>query len=175
MEQLNVSISRWMDKEDAVCISHLEYYLAPRRKEILPFVTTWLDLEDSILTDISQTEKDKYCMFSYVLFSRSVVSDSLRPHRLQHVRLLCHSLSSGVCSSSCPLNQWCYLTISFSATLFSSCIQSVPALGSFPMSQPFISGGQSIGASTSASVLPMSIQGWFPLGLTGFHHLNMES
>ena len=60
-----------MDKEDAVCISHLEYYLAPMRKESLPFVTTWLDLEDSILSDISQTEKDKYCMFSYVLFSRS--------------------------------------------------------------------------------------------------------
>ena len=175
MEQLNVSISRWMDKKDAICISHLEYYLAPRRKEILPFATMWLDLEDSILSDISQTEKDKYHMFSYVLFSHSVVSDSLRPHGLQHVRLLCPSPSSGVCLSSCPFNQQCHPTVSSSATLFSSCLQSFPASGSFPMNWLFMSGGRSVGASTSASVLPMSIQSWFPLGLTGFHHLNMES
>ena len=118
MEQLSVSISRWMDKEDAVYIAHLEYYLAPRRKEILLFATTWLDLEGRILSDISQTEKDKYCMLSSVLFSCPVLSNSLRPHRLQHVRLLCPTPSSGVCSSSCPLNWWCYPTISSSATLF---------------------------------------------------------
>ena len=89
----------------------------------------------------------------------------LWPHGLQHTRLLCPSLFPGVCSNSCPLNQWCYLIISSSATLFSFCLQSFPASGSFPMSHVFPSGGQSIGVS--ASVLPMYIRGWFPLGLTG--------
>ena len=79
----------------------------------------------------------------------------------------CLSLSPGVCPSSCPLNQWCYPIISSSAALFSFCLQSFPASGSFPMGQLFASGGQSVGASASASVLPVNIQGWFPLGLTG--------
>ena len=99
-----------------------------------------------------------------LLFSCSVVSDSLWPHGLQHTRLPCPSLSPGVCSDSPPLSQWCHPTISSSATSFSFCFQSFPALGSFPMSQLSASGGQSIGAS--ALVLPMNIQGWFPLGLT---------
>ena len=94
-----------------------------------------------------------------------VVSDSLRPHRLQHSRIPCPSLSPGVCSNFCPLSRSCHPTISSSVTPFSFCIQSFPASGSFLMSQLFASGGQSIGAS--ASVLPMNIQGWFPLGLTG--------
>ena len=81
---------------------------------------------------------------------------------------------SRVCSSSCPLSQWCYLTISFCVSPFSSCSQSFPASGSFPLSQLFESGGQSIGASVSASVLPMSIQGWFPLGLTGLISLQSK-
>ena len=93
------------------------------------------------------------------------MSDSLWPHGLQHIRLLCLPLSSRIWSNSCPLTQWCYLTISFSAAPFSFCLQSFPASESFPMSQLFTSGGQSIGAS--ASVLPMNIQGWFLLGLTG--------
>ena len=93
--------------------------------------------------------------------------DSLKPHGLQHARLLCPPLSPRVCSDSCLLSRWCYLTISSSATPFSSCRQSFWASGSFPMSQLFTSGGQSIGASASASVLPMNIQSWFPLGLTG--------
>ena len=96
------------------------------------------------------------------------------PHGLQHVRLPCPSLSSRVCSNSCPLSQWCYLTISFSAAPFSFCLQSFPASGSFPMSQFFTSNGQSIGASASASVLPMNIQGWFPLGLTGLISLQSK-
>ena len=74
-------------------------------------------------------------------------------------------LSPGVCSNSCPLSQWCHLTISTSVVPFSSCSQSFPASGSFPMSWLFASGGQSIGTSASASVLPVTIQGWFPLGL----------
>ena len=85
--------------------------------------------------------------------------------------LPCPSLSHGVCSDSCPLSLWRHPTISFSATLFSSYLQSFPASGSFLMSRLFTSGGQSIGSSASASVLPMNIQGWFPLGLTGLTSL----
>ena len=89
-------------------------------------------------------------------------------HELQHSRLLCPSLSPWVCSNSYPLSQWCHPTISSSVTPFSSCPQSFPASGSFPLSQFFASDGQSIGVSASASVLPMNIQDWFPLGWTGW-------
>ena len=109
-----------------------------------------------------------------LLFSHSVVSDSLRPQRLKHNRLLCPSSSPGVCSNSCPLSQWCHPTISSSVIPFSSCPQSLPASESFPMSQFFASGGQSIRASASASVLLMNIQGWFPLGLTGLISLQSK-
>ena len=95
------------------------------------------------------------------------MSDSLQPHELQHTRLPSPSLSLGVCSNSCPLSWWCYLTISSSASPFSFCLQSFPASGSFSMSRLFISGGQSIGVLVSASVLSRNIQGWFPLVLTG--------
>ena len=104
---------------------------------------------------------------STMWFSHYVMSDSLQPHGLQHTRLLCPSLPPGVCSNSCPVSRWCHLTISSSATLFSFCLQSFPASGSFPVSWLFESGGQTIGASASSSVLPMNIQDWFPLGLTG--------
>ena len=100
-------------------------------------------------------------------FSHSVVSDSLWPHRLQHARLPCPSLSPRVCSNSCPLSWWWHPTISSSVTPFSSCPQSFLASVSFLVSQLFTSGGQIIGVSASASVLPMYIQSWFPLGLTG--------
>ena len=109
-----------------------------------------------------------------MLFSHSVVSDSLQPHGLQHARLPCPSPSPGVCSNSCPLSWWCYPTISSSVVPFSSCLQSFLALGSFKMSWLFTSGGQSIGASASASVLPMNIQGWFPLGLIGLISLQSK-
>ena len=89
-------------------------------------------------------------------------------------RLLCPSPTPGAFSSSYQLSQWCHLTISSSAVPFSSCLQSFPASGSFPMSQFFTSGGQSIGASASASVLPMNIQDWFPLGLTGWISLQSK-
>ena len=95
------------------------------------------------------------------------MSDSLQPYGLQQARLLCPSLSPRVCSDSCPLSPWCYLSISFAATSFSFCLQSFPASRSFPMSQLFTSRGQSTGASATASVLPMNIQDWFPLGWTG--------
>ena len=106
-----------------------------------------------------------------VQFSCSVMSVSLRPHGLQHARLPCPSLAPGACSNSCPLNRWCHCTISSSVVLFSSRLQSFPASGSFPMSQFFTSGGQNIGALASASVLPMDIQEWLPLGLTGLMSL----
>ena len=104
--------------------------------------------------------------FSSVQFSCSVMSNSLRPHGLQHTRPPFPSPTRRVYSNSCPLSQWCHPTISSSVIPFSSCPQSFPASGSFPMNQLFTSDGQSIGASSSASVLPMNIQGWFPLGLT---------
>ena len=91
-----------------------------------------------------------------LLFSCSVMSDSLQPHRLQHTRLPCPPLSSGVCSNSCPLSRWCHLIISSSVAPFSFCLRSFPASRSFLMSRLFPSGGQSIGAS--ASVLPMNIR-----------------
>ena len=98
-----------------------------------------------------------------------VVVDQLlscvQPNGLQHTKLLCRPPSPKVCSNSCPLNQWCYLAFSSSAAPFSFSLQSFPASESFPMSQLFPSGGQSIG--TAASICPVNIQGWFPLGLTG--------
>ena len=106
-------------------------------------------------------------MSQSVQFSHSVVSDSLRPHGLQHARLPCPSPTPRVCSNSCPLSPWCHPTISSSIIPFSSYLQSFPASGSFPMSQFFASGGLSIGVSASVSVFPMNIQDWFPLGLTG--------
>ena len=107
--------------------------------------------------------------FSYPGVSSLVTKScpTLQCHGLQHARLPCPSLLLRVCSNSCPLSKWCYLTISSSAVFFSFCPQSFPAWGSLSMSQSFTSGGQSIGASASASVLPMNIHGWFPLGLTG--------
>ena len=106
--------------------------------------------------------------FSSVEFSHSVVSDSLQPHGLQHARLPCPSPIPGAYSNSHPLSRWCHPTVSSSVIPFSSCLQSFPASGSLQTSQFFASGGQSIGASASASVLPMNIQDWFPLGWTGW-------
>ena len=105
-------------------------------------------------------------MISSVQFSCSVMSDSLRPHGLQNARLPCQSPTPRVYSNSCPSSQWCHPTISSSVIPFSSCFQSLPASGSFLMSRLFASSAQSIGVSASASVLPMNIQNWFPLGLT---------
>ena len=104
--------------------------------------------------------------FSSVQFSCSVVSDSLQPHELQHARPPCPSPTPRVHTNPCPLSWWCHPTISSYVIPF-SCPQSLPASESFPMSQLFASDGRSIKVSTSATVLPMDIQGWFPLGLTG--------
>ena len=102
-----------------------------------------------------------------VQFSHSVVSNSLRPHGLQHARTPCPSPTPGAYSNSCPLSWWYHPTISSSVVPLSSRLQSFPASGSFPMNQFFASGGQSIGVSASTSVLAKNTQDWFPLGLTG--------
>ena len=111
-------------------------------------------------------------MFNSVQFSSVTQSDSLWPHGLQHTRLPCPSPTPRACSNSCPSSWWCHPTISSSVEPFSSYHQSYPALGSFPRSQFFASPGQSIRASASASVIPMSIQDWFPLGLAGLISLH---
>ena len=109
-----------------------------------------------------------------LLLSHSVVYSSLQTDGLKQAKLPCPSPSSGACSDSCPLSQWYHPTISSSVILFSSCLQSFSASGSFLMSQYFISGGQSVGASAWASALPMNIQDWFPLGLTGLISLKSK-
>ena len=109
-----------------------------------------------------------------LLFSHSVASDSLRPHGLQHTRPPCPSPSPRVCSISCLPSRWCHPTTSSSVVPFSPCLQFFPASGSFPRSQFFASGGQHIGVSASASVLPVNIQDWFPLGLTGLISLQSK-
>ena len=103
-----------------------------------------------------------------VQFSRSVMSDSLQPHGLLHTRLPCPSPTPRAYSTSCPSSRWCHPTISSSVIPFSSCPQSFPASGSFPMSHFFTSNGERIRVSASASVLPMKIQVWFPLEWTGW-------
>ena len=102
-------------------------------------------------------------ILSLLLLSHSVVCDSLWPHGPKHSKLPCCSPSPRACSDSCPLSQWCHPTISSSVVPFSSCPQSFPASGSFPVSRLFTSGGQSNGTSASASVLPVNIQDWSPL------------
>ena len=113
-------------------------------------------------------------MFSSVQFSCSVVSDSLRPHESQHARLPCPSPTPRDYQNSCPSSQWCHLAISSSVSPFSSCPKSLPASGSFPMSQLFAWGGQSTEVSASASVLPKNTQNWSPLGWTGWISLQSK-
>ena len=138
------------------------------RLEKLPYSFTLIAMS-RILYMLSNFSNEKLELGRYLgsilllLFSCSVMSDSLLLHRLQHTRFPCPPPSPGAYSNSCPLSWWCCPTISASVAPVSSCLQSFPASGSFPMSQFFASGDQSIGASASASVLPMNIQDWFPL------------
>ena len=114
-------------------------------------------------------------MFQFsVQFSCSVLSDSFRPHESQHTRPSCPSQTPGVDSNSCQSSRWCHPAISPSVVPFSPCPQPLPASGSFPMSQLFPWGGQSIGVSASASVLPMNTQDWSPLGWTGWTSLQSK-
>ena len=112
--------------------------------------------------------------FSSVQFRCSVMSDSLRPYGLQHTSPPCPSPTPRVYSDSCPLSRWYHPTISSSVVTFSSCLQSFPASGSFPMSQFFESGGQSIGVSAWTSVLPVNTQDWSPLGWTDWISLQYK-
>ena len=124
-----------------------------------------------LYTDLRMSHFSSRSCYS-VQFSCSVLSNFLQPRGLQHTRL--PITTPRACSNSCPSSQWCHPTTSSSLVLFSFCLQSFPASGSFPMSQLFISGGQSIGVSASASVLPMNIQGWFLLGFTGWISLQTK-
>ena len=136
-------------------------------------VTSGRLLPNKILDWLLPSPLISFCL-SPVQFSRSVMPESLQTHWLQHARLCCPSPGPRACSTSCPISRWCHPTISSSVVPFSSHLQYFPASGSFPMNQLFASGGQSIGASASASVLPMNIQGWFPLGLTGLTSLQSK-
>ena len=113
-------------------------------------------------------------LFSSVQFSLSIMSNSLWPHEPQHARPPCSSPTPRVYSDSCPLSRWCHPAISSSVVPFSSCLQSLPASESFPMSQLFASGGQSIRVSASISVFPMNTQDWSPLGWTGWISLQSK-
>ena len=135
--------------------------------------TSWWEVKEEsekagLKLNIQETKIMAYGPTQSVQFSHSVVSDSLWPHESQHTRPPCPSPTPAVYSNSCPSSRWCHPAISSSVIPFSSCPQSLSASGSFPMSQLFASGGQSIGVSAWASILPMNIQDLFPLGLTGW-------
>ena len=158
LEKTKVSSHKWMDKQ-TVAHPHTAILFSNKRKlDIKP----WRALERNLKS------------FSSVQFSHSVVSDSLLSHEPQHVRPPCPSPTPRVYSNSCPLSQWCHPAISSSVVPFSSCPQSLPASGSFPMSQLFAWGSQSIGVSASASVLPMNTQDWSPLWGTGWISLQSK-
>ena len=163
----------WQGKENKELNYDQKSYHASFKTNLLRFECRWYSFhmwqkgEVGVNLNYFRKPEAYWIWFLLNMLSHSVVSNSLQPHGLQHARLPCPSPSLGVCPNSCPLNQWCHPTISSSVVLFSSCLQSFPASGSFPVIQLFISGGQSIGASALASVLSMNIQGWFPLSLTG--------
>ena len=146
----------------AIIYTHMEFY-----------THMWFDVKLNTINrkkDISFTSPN----MMMVQFSHLIVSDSLWPHWLQHTRLPCPSPIPRAHSNSCPSSQWCHPTISCSVIPFSSHLQSFQASGSFQMSQFFTWGGQSIGVSASASVLPMNIQDWFPLRWTGWISLQSK-
>ena len=118
--------------------------------------------------EIPWTEEPGGLLSSSLHFSPSVMFDSMWPHGLQRARSPCPSPTPRTCSNSCPSVQWCHPTVSSSVTPFSSCLQSFPPAGAYPVSRFFASSGQSIGVSASASVFPMNIQDWFPSGRTGW-------
>ena len=151
----------------------MDYYSAIKKNKFESVLMRWMKLEPIIQSEVSQKDKHQYSISS-VQFSCSVVSDSLRPHESQHARPPCPSPTPRVYSNSCPLSWWCHPAISSSVVPFSSCPQSLPASGSFPMNQFFTWGGQSIGISASASVLPMNTQDWSALGWTGWISLQSK-
>ena len=141
------------------------------KEYLMSFPFLYLLLSPSIpffpTSELETLLSSTYTCVWLLLFSHSVMSNSLQPHGLKHARLPIPSPFPWVCPNSCPLSQWCLPTISSSVVPFSSCLQSLPASRFYLVSWLFTLGGQSIGASASGSVLPMNIQDWFPLGLTG--------
>ena len=164
-------VSRRVGHNWATITYTIEYYSAIRTGPCCHFFITCMDLRALCYVKLVRQRK---ILFYSVQFSHSVISDSLRPHGLQHTRLPCPALTPRVCSNSCPLSWWCHPTISSSIIPFSSCLQSFPVSGSFPMSQFFTSDGQIIGVSALASVLPMNIQDWPPLGWIGWIFLQSK-
>ena len=167
----------------ALLLEHLQFSSVQSLSRVRLFATPWTAAHQDSLSNtnsrspprpmsIESMMPSNHLIFCHTLFrseiSRSVMSDSLQPHESQHARPPCPSPTPGVHSNSHPSSRWCHPAISSSVVPISSCPQPFPASGSFQMSQLFAAGGQSIGALASASVLPMNIQGWFPLGLTGF-------
>ena len=144
--------------------AHITFYL---------FIFLKMNITLSLVSLHHKWYYSKY-LISSVQFSRSVMSNSLRPHEPQHARPSCPSPTPRVYPNSCPLSWWCHPTISSSVIPFSSCPQSFPASGSFQMSQLFAWGGQSTGVSASTSVLPMNIQDWSPLRWTGWISLQSK-
>ena len=140
----------------------------------LPFPSPYSMFLLYFLWNIFSLSLSLFVFFSSVQFSRSVVSNYLQPHELQHTRPPCPSPTPGICPNSCTSSRWCHPAISFSVVPFSCCPQSLPASESFPMSQIFIWGGQSIGVTALASVLPVNIQNWFPVGMTGWISLQSK-
>ena len=144
----------------------MEYYLVIK-KELNNSISRDVDRPRDCQTEWNESKrkKSKYHILRHIFSSVTQLCLTLLPCGLQHTRLPCPLPTPGTCSNSCPSGQWCHPTISSFAVPFSSCLQSFPASGSFPVSQLFESGDQSIGASTSG--LPMNIQDRFPLGLAG--------
>ena len=154
-----VSTGEWIKKQ--WYIHTMEYYSAMKRNTFKSVLIMWTKLESIIQSKVSQKEKYKYCILRYIYQFSSVAQSCLTlcdPMDCSTPGLPVHHQLPGVYSNPCPLKQWCHPTISSFVIPFSSCPQSFPASGSFPMSQLFSSGGQSIGASASASVLPMNTQ-----------------
>ena len=152
-------------------------YLRPGRRRMESRLSHYKDcVAKSISTSLSRAWNVYLFVhqFSSVQFSHSVGFDSLRPREPQHARPPCPSPTTGVHPNPCPLSWWCHPTISSSVVPFSSCPQSLPASGSFPMSQLFAWGGQSIGVSASTSVLPINTQDWSPLGWTSWISLQSK-
>ena len=149
------------------------FFLYNKESSSLGFILILFAKEGSKLYWLEFIDPQERLAWPYI--AQLLISCSVASMDARHTRPPCPSPSPRACSILCPLSWWCHPTTSSSATLFSSCLQSCPASESFPISQFFASGGQSIGASTSASILPMNIQDWFPLGLTSWISLPFKA